>query len=645
MTRTNLITNASFRSATTGWLALSTASISRVTTNGFIGDSALLVSSVTSTSTGVVLTNFVTIDESKDYSISAYLKIDSTAVAGSVTMNITWANSSNTTVLTSTATLSVPKDGEWYRIGLTVPAATILGTAVKAKVSFTPTTSSTITSFYLDAVLFEQNSYIEEFYEDFNQVSSTIQSQIVSQNDSTALTASKQSLENSIVNNALRRMPQPYISGLKLQADVILNGLILNTIDENNVVWVCTDIKNWWTLPEAEVPDINRGLDDGSYNVRGRWKARVVTLEGSILPPGPEYMPAARSKLISALSDLVYLGGILAVDEGPVKVSKVHMIGQPNMDVKNARGRIDFSVQLRAGDPVKYSWNYQDVDGYYSATPFSFKITSAASAASYTSGTRRYTVSNTFVVGDYVIVSSASPSAWNLATPTQVTAVDSGGAWFEVTASDPATSYTSGAIARLAYSKTTVSNDGNTVVPTIVTITGPMSASSYIKNLTNGNSMKLVKQLRPANYQVTVQSVTRSADVATLSSASPHGLFVGDVVNISISGNASFDGEKTITSVTTNTFTYASVGSNLAYTTVTSSTATLVSADVAVIDTYNQTVTYRGIADAGRSILDANIDWLKLSPGTNVIQVETGTPASSTTNTKVVVQYRSGWIG
>ncbi len=76
MTRTNLITNASFRSATTGWLALSTASISRVTTNGFIGDSALLVSSVTSTSTGVVLTNFVTIDESKDYSISAYLKID-----------------------------------------------------------------------------------------------------------------------------------------------------------------------------------------------------------------------------------------------------------------------------------------------------------------------------------------------------------------------------------------------------------------------------------------------------------------------------------------------------------------------------------------------------------------------------------------
>ena len=128
-------------------------------------------------------------------------------------MRIVWANSSNTTVLTSTATLSVPKDSEWYRIGLTVPAATIPATAVKAKVAFIPTTSSTITEFYLDAVLFEQNSYIEEFYEDFNQVPSTIQSQIVSSNDSTVLSGSKQALENSIVNNALKKCLSHILAG------------------------------------------------------------------------------------------------------------------------------------------------------------------------------------------------------------------------------------------------------------------------------------------------------------------------------------------------------------------------------------------------------------------------------------------------
>lgn len=648
MTRTNLITNASFRSATTGWSALSTASIARITTDGFIGTSCLQVSSVTSTSTGAILTDYITIDESKDYSISAYLKIASTAVAGSIDMDIIWYNSSNGVELTSVAVLALPKDDSWYRIGTTVLASTIPAAAVKAKVSFTPTTSSTITTFSLDAILFEQNSYIEEFYEDFNQVSSTVQSQVESVVDTTILAASKQNLENTIVNNALRKMPSPYISGLKLEADININGLILNTIDENNVVWVCTDIKGWWTLPEPEVPDIGRGLDDGSYNVRGRWKARTITLEGSILPPHPDYIAAARNKLISALSPLVYIGGTLAVNEDPVKTAKVYMIGQPVMDVVNARGRINFSVQLRAGDPVKYSWNYQATDGYFSATPFAFKVTGTITAATFSSGTRRYTVSNSFAVGDYVTVSGTSPAGWALSTATAITAVDSGGAWFEVTAANPGVSYTSGGTARLAYSKTSISNSGNTSVPTIVTITGPMSSGSFIKNLTNGNSMKLVKQLRPANYTVSIASVSRTSNIATVTATSStgHGLFVGDIVNITVTGASSFDlNGAVIVSTTTNTFTYVSTGSDQALTTVTSSNAVLVSADTAVIDTYNQTVTYRGIADAGRSILDANIDWLKLAPGANTIQVETGDTSVSTTATTVTVQYRSGWIG
>lgn len=654
MARTNLITNASFRTAatgTTGWSALSTASIVRASTGGFIGDSCLQVYTLTSTSTGIALTDYVTINEAKDYSISAYLKIPTGSTAGSVTMTITWYNSSNSSVLSSTATLTVPADGAWYRIGETVLAATIPGTAVKAKVQFTPTTSTTITNFYLDAIMFEQSSYIQEFYEDFNQVPSTIQTQ-AEPLDSTILAASKQALENSIVNAALRKMPTPYISGLKLNADININGLVLNTIDENNVVWVCTDIKGWWTLPDTEVPDIGRGLDDGSYDVRGRWKARTITLEGSILPPHPDYIAAARSKLISALSSLVYLGGTLAVDEGPVKISKVFMVGQPTMDVKNARGRIDFSVQLRAGDPVKYEWNYEATDGYYLATPLTYKQSGNITNVTIpVAGTRRYTSSNTFVAGDYVTIAGVSPSGYNTTStsPVLITAVDPSGAWFEVAGVTAGTYTTSTGKATLAYSSTTITNSGNTSVPTIVTITGPMSSGSYIKNLTNGNSMKLVKQLRPANYSAPIGYVSRSGNVATLTTTSStgHGLFVGDVVNISISsdpGSFSVSGA-TVTSVTTNTFTYSSTGSDVSLTTVSSSTATLVSADTAVIDTYNQTVKYRGIADAGRSILDANIDWLKLLPGSNIIQIQTGDTSVSDTPTKVVIQYRSGWIG
>lgn len=463
-----------------------------------------------------------------------------------------------------------------------------------------------------------------------------------------------QDQKNTKVNNSLRRVPPPHLTGMQLNADININGLVLNTIDENNVVWVCTDIKGWWTLPDTDVPDIARGLDDGSYDVRGRWKARVITLEGSILPPHPDYIAAARSKLISALSPLVYLGGTLAVDEGPVKTSKVFMVGQPTMDVKNARGRIDFSIQLRAGDPVKYGWNYQATDGYYSATPFQFKVSSSITNVTIpVAGTRRYTTTNTFVAGDYVTISGITPSGYNTTStsPVLITAVDSGGTWFETPGIIAGSGYASqsSSSARLANSSTSITNSGNTYVPTVITLTGPMASGSYIKNLTNSTSIKLVKQLRPAGYSIDIGYVSRFSNVATLttSSATGHGLFVGDTVNISISGYGSFNATPaTITSVTTNTFTYASSGADLSATSVSSSTATLLNADTAVIDTYNQTVKYRDIADAGRSILDANIDWLRLVPGANTIQVQTGdTSVSTTAPTKVVVQYRSGWIG
>jgi hypothetical protein len=501
--------------------------------------------------------------------------------------------------------------------------------------------------------MFEKATYLQEFYEDFNNVPSTVDAQIQASEpeDTTALTANKQGLENTIVNNALRKLPAPYISGLKLNADININGLILNTIDENNVVWVCTDVKGWWTLPDPDVPDIGRGLDDGSYNVRGRWKARVITLEGSILPPHPDYVPAARSKLIAALSDLVYLGGILYVDEGPIKCSKVYMVGQPDMNVKNARGRIDFSVQLRAGDPVKYSWNPQATDGYYTSSLYTYAISgNITNVSSPSSGVVRYTTSNSFTVGDYVTISGVNPSNYNTTDTTPVRIIAATSTYFDITSAQTGTYVSSTGKAKLAYSSEVISNDGNTSVPTIFTVTGPLAANSVITNTTNGNQMKFVKQLRPAGYAPTFNTASRSANVATLTSTSStgHGLFAGDVVDIVIvSDPGSFSASSvTIKSVTTNTISYTNNGADTNATTINSSSAaTLVSADTAIIDTYNQTVTYRGIADAGRSIFDANIDWIKLQPGANTLQIQSYDAGVLTSATSVTVQYRSGWIG
>ena len=175
--------------------------------------------------------------------------------------------------------------------------------------------------------------------------------------------ALSQGYETSSVNKALTPLPRPWITGMKLKSDIQLGNLVLNAIDENGVIWVCTDIDGWWVHPDPSVPDIERGYGDGSYDVRGRWLARQITLTGSILTPDPSLAPAARNTLIEATS-LVYTNGWLKVDEEPTRAAKVRLSGRPSITSVNARGRIDFTIGLRAPDPIKYEWNAADPDGY-----------------------------------------------------------------------------------------------------------------------------------------------------------------------------------------------------------------------------------------------------------------------------------------
>ncbi len=172
-----------------------------------------------------------------------------------------------------------------------------------------------------------------------------------------------QAEENKLVNTALSKLPTPYLSGLKLKADVEINGLTLNTIDSNGVVWVCTDIGGWWTLPEPELPDLPRGWGDGSYDAIGRWANRMITLTGSFMPQKPEDAPAARATLINAVN-LVKTGGWLIVNENPTRAAYVRLSGAPDIHSVNARGRHDFSIGLKAVDPIKYEYVDGNSDGY-----------------------------------------------------------------------------------------------------------------------------------------------------------------------------------------------------------------------------------------------------------------------------------------
>jgi hypothetical protein len=190
-----------------------------------------------------------------------------------------------------------------------------------------------------------------------------------------------QELENKLVRTALTKLPEPFLSGLKLKGDIAIYNtdtqeeLTLNTIDDNDVVWVVSNIEGWWTLPENELPDLPRGWGDGSYDAIGRWSNRIITLDGSFLPQRPEDAYAARAKLIDFLSPLVKTqgAGYLIVDEpGPTgvirKSAKVRLSGPPIISSTLARGRHDFSVGLKAVDPIKYEFvsvgQTPDPDGY-----------------------------------------------------------------------------------------------------------------------------------------------------------------------------------------------------------------------------------------------------------------------------------------
>jgi hypothetical protein len=172
-----------------------------------------------------------------------------------------------------------------------------------------------------------------------------------------------QAQENFSVNRGLSELPVNEITKLKLEGNIVLGDFVFNTIDEDGVVWVITDIDGWWTAPDVSAPNVERGFGDGSYDVRGRYNARSISLEGTILTPRPELIEPARDRLLSAL-DLVYKGAWLKTGTNPIRASWVRLSGSVEINTTNSRGKTTFKAQLKAPDPIKYLWNPSDPDGY-----------------------------------------------------------------------------------------------------------------------------------------------------------------------------------------------------------------------------------------------------------------------------------------
>jgi hypothetical protein len=331
-----------------------------------------------------------------------------------------------------------------------------------------------------------------------------------------------QGFENRLVNKSLSRLPIPNITGLKLEADIQLGPLLLNTIDDNNVIWVCTDLDGWWNLPDPELPDLPRGWGDGSYDSRGRYASRLITLEGAFLTQDPGQVEAARQKLFEAI-DLVYDSTSLTVAEKPyTKTSLVRLSGRPQVATVSARGRTEFSIALKASDPIKYEF-LEPIE----ATPTN------AEAATPSSGSVTYTtsVAHGFIAGEHVTISGSSVAGYNgtfliTSTPLPTT--------FVVANSTTGTETWSNASAvmfedgyRVKKIATTVgtefNNFGNTKTPVIIELTGPIPGGgvatitnkiSYLDGSEVEETITIVEEV-PSGSTLEIDTLNREAVLVT----------------------------------------------------------------------------------------------------------------------------------
>jgi len=478
--RDNLIYNPSFAEGITGWSAFTSGTISALTTDSFIGSGCVKFTKTSATDDAGVFSataNKALATAADIYSASAYVKVPTGQETIQVRASIRWYTSAGSSISTTEGTLTtVTATDGWIR--LTTENATAPATTARADVVvYQDAGTKTIGNFFLvDAIKLENSAITTQFIEPRDQ-----------------------GQENKKVNIALSPMPIPHITGMQLNADIMLNDIVFNTIDENNVVWICTDIDGWWNLPDSEVPELTRGLDDGSYDVRGRYASRNLTFTGSLLCPTPAAAAIARNTLIEAI-DLIHSGGWLLVAEDPTKAAFVRLSGRPEITNTNARGRIDFSIGLRSADPVKYSWNWEDPDGYENVTvsngssgtltndgntnvPITFTISGGVSA----NLTAPITINNTTLSKTLTVVKNLRSAAYAV----NITASERTGN--VVTLTTAGHSYYVGDIVTIA-SVTTVGRTGlNEAARTITavtstTITYTSATSGTLASLaTNGN--------------------------------------------------------------------------------------------------------------------------------------------------------------
>jgi hypothetical protein len=343
---TNLILNPSFTQGVTNWTLTDCTSAS-TTTEYLFNNIAREITASSATTAPTIVSSVVTITASTTYTASIYVKLGADQASTSFSFSLLTYQSDGTTLVDTftSDTKELTVSSGWYRFTVT---GTSGAGAVKAKISLTTTAIVNGRKFVIDGGQLVTGYNAVEF--DYIEIVDQAQ-------------------ENKIINKALSKVPFPHLTGVELNADIKLGDFTFNTIDANNVAYIITGITGLYGQPETEYSDISRGFyADGDYDVRGRYQARQISITGSILVQDKTAVASAKEKLVRA-TELVKRGTWLKVypPNSTPQAIWVRLSGALQIDVINARGRMDFSIGLRAPDPLIYAWNEDREDGYYVA--------------------------------------------------------------------------------------------------------------------------------------------------------------------------------------------------------------------------------------------------------------------------------------
>jgi hypothetical protein len=340
----NLILNPSFTQGATNW-TFTDCTTASTNTQFLFNNIAREITASSGTTAPVITSAIVGISAATTYTASIYVKLSADQANTSFSFSLKTYQSDGTTLVNTftSDTKELQVSTGWYRFTVTGTSGAL---AVKAKISLTTTSIVNRRKFVIDGAQLVTGYSATQF----DYIETVDQGQ-----------------ENKILNKALSPVPFPHLSGAELNADIKLGEFVFNTIDANNVAYIITGISGLYGEPEPEYQNVSRGFyADGDYDVRGRYQARQITITGSILVQDRTYVQSARDKLIRA-TDLVKRGAWLKVypnGETP-KAIFVRLSGSIEIDVVNPRGRMDFSLGLRAADPLMYEWNEDREDGYF----------------------------------------------------------------------------------------------------------------------------------------------------------------------------------------------------------------------------------------------------------------------------------------